>query len=115
MAYNEVLSFRVQKLLIQLNIDFIEKKMFGGNAFMIKDKMCIGIVKDELMLRVLDTVYESLLEEIHVRPMDFTGKTMKGFLFIEPEALNADDKLLKWMNYGLDFAEKGIVKSKNKK
>jgi TfoX/Sxy family transcriptional regulator of competence genes len=115
MAYNEELSMRVEKLLIQLNIDFVEKKMFGGNAFMINDKMCIGIVKNELMLHVLDAVYESLLEENHVRPMDFTGRIMKGFLYIEPEALNTDDQLLKWINFGLDFAERGIVKSKKEK
>jgi TfoX/Sxy family transcriptional regulator of competence genes len=83
MAYNEELSLRVQKYLFDLNVDFFEKKMFGGNTFMINDKMCIGIVKNELMLRVLDTEYESLVEKNHVRPMNFTGKTMKDFLYID--------------------------------
>jgi TfoX/Sxy family transcriptional regulator of competence genes len=57
--------------------------MFGGNAFMINDKMCVGITKDELMLRVLDTEYESLLEKNHVNPMNFTGETMKGFFLLK--------------------------------
>lgn len=115
MAYNQELSLRVEKRLIQLNVNFIEKKMFGGNAFMINEKMCIGIMKNELMLHVLDEKYELLLEAIHVRPMDFTGKIMKGFVFVEEEALKTDDMLWHWIDFGLDFAKNGIVKSKKKK
>lgn len=115
MAYNEQLSIRIHNILAELNVSFIEKKMFGGNAFMINDKMCIGIMKEELMLRVMDEFYESLLEENHVNPMNFTGKIMKGFVFIEPEALSTDNQLRKWIKYGLDFAERGVFKSKKKK
>lgn len=114
MAYNEELSLRVQKRLFDLNIDFYEKKMFGGNAFMINDKMCVGIIKNELMLRVLDREYESLLENNYVRPMNFTGKIMKGFLFIEEEGLKKEADLNHWINLGLDFAKFGILKSKKK-
>jgi TfoX/Sxy family transcriptional regulator of competence genes len=115
MAYDEVLSLRVEKQLLEQNINFAAKKMFGGIAFMINDKMCIGIVKNELMLHVLEEEYESLLEENHVRPMNFTGKVMKGFLFIEEEALTKEESLLYWIKFGLDFAERGVVKSKKKK
>lgn len=114
MAYNEALSLRVQKRLIELNIDFIEKKMFGGNAFMINDKMCIGILKDELMLRVLDVEYEILLERNHVNPMNFTGKTMIGFLLIEEEGYRKATDLNQWIDYGLEFAKFGVLKSKRK-
>jgi len=78
MAHNDELSLRVQKRLLDLNINFMEKKMFGGNAFIINDKMCIGVIKNELMLRVLDAEYESLLEKNHVREMDFTKSIIKG-------------------------------------
>ena len=115
MAYDENLSLRIHKLLTELNINFIEKGMFGGNAFMINDKMCVGIVRDKLMLRVMEEYYESLLEESHVDPMNFTGKIMKGFVFIEPEGLSTDKLLQRWIQYGLDFAERGVVKSKKKK
>lgn len=115
MAYNEELSLRVQKQLFNLNVDFFEKKMFGGNTFMINDKMCIGIVKSELMLRVLEVNYETLLERNHVRPMNFTGKTMKGFLYIEEEGFKKETDLVQWINYGLDFAKFGILKTKKKK
>jgi TfoX/Sxy family transcriptional regulator of competence genes len=101
MAYDEILSLRVEKQLNQLSINFVEKKMFGGNAFMINEKMCIGIVKNELMLHVMPEVYESLLEENHVRPMDFTGKIMKGFLFVEEEALQSEEMLC--VGFNMDF------------
>lgn len=115
MAYNEILSLRIQKQLIENQVDFIEKKMFGGNAFMIQDKMCTGVVKDELMLRVMDEFYEVLLEENHVKPMTFTGRTMKNFLFIEPEAFITEPELAKWIQYAIDFGKRGVVKSKKKK
>ena len=115
MAYHEALADRIAEKLYELQINFREKKMFGGIAFMINDKMCIGVVKDEMMLRVTDNHYETLLEENHVNPMQFTGKTMKGFLFIELPAYKNDKDLLKWLNYGIEFGEKGIVKSKKKK
>lgn len=114
MAYNEELSLRVQKRLLELNINFIEKKMFGGNAFMINDKMCVGIMKEELMLRVLEGEYEPLLEKNHVNPMNFTGRTMKGFLLIEEEGFRKETDLNQWIDYGLEFAKYGIVKSKKK-
>lgn len=115
MAYNEELSLRVKKRLIELNSNFIEKKMFGGNTFMINDKMCIGIMKEEMMLRVMESEYETLLERNHVNPMNFTGKIMKGFLFIEEEGLKKETDLNQWIDYGLEFAKYGIVKSKKKK
>lgn len=114
MAYNEELSLRIQKRLINLGIDFYEKKMFGGNAFMINEKMCVGIIKEELMLRVLDSKYEMLLEKNHVKPMNFTGKTMKGFLFIVEEGSKKETDLNQWIDFGLEFAKFGVVKSKKK-
>ncbi len=115
MAYDENLSLRIQKQLIERQVDFVEKKMFGGNAFMIQDKMCIGVVKDELMLRVMDEFYEPLLEGNHVKPMNFTGKTMKNFLFIEPEGYITEQELSKWIQYAIDFGVRGVLKSKKKK
>lgn len=115
MAYSEELALRIGTILYQKNISFIEKKMFGGLAFMINDKMCVGIVKDELMLRVMEEFSDSLSEENHVRPMNFTGKTMKGMFFIEPEGFLTDKGLTRWIDYGLDFAERVVVKSKKKK
>jgi TfoX/Sxy family transcriptional regulator of competence genes len=114
MAYNEDIANRIASALIDKNIAFEEKKMFGGMAFMIQDKMCIGVVKDEIMLRVLDIHYDTLLEKEGFKPMLFTGKPMKGFLFIEEAAF----KTIAGLNVLIDFAEEfgklGVVKSKKK-
>lgn len=115
MAYNEELGNRIASKLLDLDIDFIEKKMFGGVAFMIQDKMCIGVSKDEIMLRVMEDKYESLLEENFVKPMQFTGRIMKGFLFIEEPAFEKDKDLLKWIELGIEFGKFGVVKTKKKK
>lgn len=115
MAYDIALSQRIEQLLIDEGITFIEKKMFGGNAFMINDKMCIGVTKEMLMLRCLDAEYEKILSKKFASPMQFTGKVMKGFVFVSAEGFKTDKQLLAWMKYGLDFAVHGIVKSKTKK
>ncbi|CAM3856876.1 MULTISPECIES: TfoX/Sxy family protein [Flavobacterium] len=59
--------------------------MFGGIAFILEDKMCFGVIINQIILRVLDIHYEIVLETNHYNPMNFTGKTMKGFLFVDEE------------------------------
>ncbi len=115
MAYNENIGIRIAQALAAREVDFVEKKMFGGLGFMVNDKMCCGVVKDELMLRVMEDRYEEVLEMPHVRPMDFTNRPMKGFVFVEPAGLENDAQIKQWLNLGLDFAENGVVKSKKKK
>lgn len=114
MSYNEKLGQRIHEQLNLWDVNFVEKKMFGGIAFMVKDKMCIGISKDEMMLRVMDEHYETSLEKNHVKPMEFTGKVMKGFLFIEEPAFKKQKDFEYWLKLGLEFGEKGFVKSKRK-
>jgi TfoX/Sxy family transcriptional regulator of competence genes len=80
MPYNELLSIRITTILLENNFSFKEKKMFGGITFMINDKMCIGVMQDVIMLRVLPEFYDALLEENDVRPMDFTGRITAGFV-----------------------------------
>jgi hypothetical protein len=66
------------------------------------------------MLRVLETKYETLLEKNHVREMDFTGRSLKGMVFIEEEGLKRENDLYQWIDFGLEFAKFGILKSKKK-
>lgn len=115
MAYNELLGKRIYDQLMVWKVSFTEKKMFGGIAFMVNDKMCIGILKDEIMLRVMEEHYESSLEKNHVKPMEFTGRVMKGFLFIEEPAFKKPKEFEYWLKLGLEFGEKGVVKTKKKK
>lgn len=111
MPYNEQLADRIRET-IPLKRGIVEKKMFGGIAFMLKDKMFCGIVKDDLMVRVLEEHYEQALSEPHARPMDFTGKIMRGFVFVGPGGVNSPNKLAIWIEKGIDFAMKSPARIK---
>lgn len=104
MAYNEALADRI-RVVLGARGGVEEKKMFGGIAFMYKGKMAMGIVKDDLMVRVVASKYESSLEKPHCREMDFTGRPMKGFLFVGPEGFDTDRQLEEWVGLGIEFAE----------
>lgn len=102
MAYNEELASRVRELLFQEeNVE--EKKMFGGLCFMVHEKMCIGVVKEELMCRLDPELANKLLEKQGCRPMDFTGKRMKGFVYVDETGLYTHEDLSHWVQLCLDF------------
>ncbi len=108
MAYSEFLADRVrQRLRNAGNVE--EKKMMGGLIFMVNDKMCIGIdtdkntSEDRLMVRVGNLPYEELLGQKSSRRMDFTGKPMRGFLFVDPLGFDNDDDLDFWVEKALAF------------
>ena len=82
MPFDEKLAERIRKAL-RRTADITERKMFGGLAFMGHGKMCCGIVGRDPMVRVLDKDMSSALRRAHVRPMDFTGKPLRGFLKAE--------------------------------
>jgi TfoX/Sxy family transcriptional regulator of competence genes len=102
MAYDEGLAQRVRESL-QNEKDVEEKKMFGGLCFMVSHHMCCGILEDKLMARVGAENYEKLLKKEHSRPMDFTGKPMKGIIYVEPGGLTSDKDLKEWIEVCLDF------------
>jgi hypothetical protein len=110
MAYDEGLAERIRGALDDRN-DVSEKRMFGGLAFLIKGHMSVGIVKDQLMARVGPEGYERLLEQPHARRMDFTGRPMKGFLYVMPSGLESDADLAMWVSHGIAFASTLPAKS----
>ena len=114
MAYDEQLGERVARMLTALGIRYTEKKMFGGLGFMINDKMCVGIVKSDLMLRVIEDKFEEVLEMPETRPMDFAGRPMRGFVYVDPGGFGDDRSLKRWIDLAIEFGEKGVVKSKRK-
>jgi len=79
--------------------------MFGGLAFLQRGKMFCGIVKDELMVRVGPERYEESLREAHVRPMDFTGRPMKGYVFVESAGCRTNKEVRTWVKRGANFVE----------
>jgi TfoX/Sxy family transcriptional regulator of competence genes len=103
MAYDEGLAERIRGILADRH-DVSEKKMFGGIAFMIRGRMSVGIVKDDLMVRVGPEAGDDLVRQPHARPMDFTGRPMKGFVFVASPGLERDVDLERWVRHGLTYA-----------
>lgn len=100
MAYDEGLAQRIRECLQQRR-GITEKRMFGGLAFMANGHMFVGVTGESLMARVGAGAYRSALKNRHVREMDFTGKPMRGYVYVEPAALRRDDRLRDWIARGL--------------
>jgi len=112
MAYNEKLADRIREILVdQPQVE--EKEMMGGLAFMVNHKMCVGVIKDEMMARINPEIYEQALEKYGCRPMDFTGKPMKGWVFISPEGIQKVKDLEYWISLALNY--NNIAKPSKKK
>jgi len=103
MAYDEGLAERIRGILRDRR-DVSEKKMFGGIAFIVRGHMSVGIVKDDLMVRVGPETYEDLVRQPHARPMDFTGRPMKGFVYVASAGFEEDEDLERWVGHGLKYA-----------
>jgi TfoX/Sxy family transcriptional regulator of competence genes len=103
MAFDEVLGDRVRAALSGRS-DVSEKRMFGGLAFMVGSNMAVGIVGRDLMVRVGPDAYADALAQPHVRPMDFSGRPMEGFVYVAPEGLSTDAMLDAWVDRGAEFA-----------
>ena len=110
MAYNERLADRIRKIVAR-GKNMTEKKMFGGLAFLLDGKMFCGIVKDDMMVRVGPEQHEKALQEKGARPMDFTGRPMKGYIFVGQGGYKTDDALSKWVKRGAAFVA-GMPKAK---
>ena len=107
MAYNEEIGIRLRAMLSPIE-GITEKKMFGGLCFLYKGKMVCGIVKEELVFRVLSPHYEELLKEEHLRPMDFTGRIMKEFIYAGSPAFKDEEALNRFVEYGLAHAKSKV-------
>jgi len=102
-AYDQDLAERVRDALA-LRADLVERKMFGGIAFMLGGNMACGVLEDELIVRTGPDEYERALAEPHTRPFDFTGRPMKGFVVVSADGISVDDSLAAWVEAGADFA-----------
>jgi TfoX/Sxy family transcriptional regulator of competence genes len=103
MAYDEGLAQRVRETLATRG-GMTEKKMFGGLCFLLRGNMVCGIVGDELMVRTGPDGHAAALAEPHAREMDFTGRALKGFVYVDPQGIEDDDALNAWVRRGADFA-----------
>ena len=104
MPYDERLAERVTSILKRKR-GITHKKMFGGLCYLVNGNMCCGVEKDRLVVRVGPDKYEEVLKRKHVRPMDFTGRPLKGFVYVTAPGLKRSDALKKWVDLGVEFAK----------
>ena len=114
MAYNEKLADRTRELIALTHKNVEEKKMFGGLCFMVNDKMCVGVETERLMVRLDPAKYDEAMEKVGCKPMNFTGKIMKGYVFVDADALNTKRELEYWIKLALDFNKKAKASKKKK-
>jgi TfoX/Sxy family transcriptional regulator of competence genes len=103
MAYDEGLAERISALVGD-RADLSERKMFGGLAYMLGGNMAFGIIGDELMVRVGPDAWEECAALPHAREMDFTGRSMKGMVYVDVDGISEDDDLSAWLDRGAAFA-----------
>jgi len=103
-GYDEGLAERIREMLADVP-DMTEKKMFGGMCVLVSGNMCCGIVDDSLMVRVGPDQYEACLKLQHAREMDFTGKPLKGMLYVDPEGVAEDEDLEAWIDRCMSFMQ----------
>ena len=109
MAYSESVADRVRRA-ITTSEGLSERKMFGGLCLMFNGNMFAGVIGDELMLRVGTDRFEELLAQPGARPMDFTGRPMKGYLFVAPIGFASDEDLSRWIAVAHDFVDSLLPK-----
>ena len=112
MAYNQKLADRIRERLTETK-KLKEKEMMGGLTFMVNDKMCIGIIKDEMMCRIDPDMQEDALSKIGCRIMDFTGRPMKGYVMVDETGMKSKKDFDYWIGLCLEFNRK--AKSSKKK
>jgi TfoX/Sxy family transcriptional regulator of competence genes len=103
MAYDTNLGPRIREVLKNRR-DIVEKQMFGGVAYMVNGNMAVGIVKDDLMVRVGPDAHDEALTRPHTRPMDFAGRPMRGMVYVAPAGVSTDAALGDWVHRAVDHA-----------
>jgi hypothetical protein len=111
MAYSEKIANRIREALAHVK-KLEEKNMFGGVCFMVNDKMCIGVNLDEIMCRIDPDREEEALARTGARQMDFTGRPMKGYVFVHEDAIKKKSDLDYWVNLCLEFNPKAKASKK---
>jgi hypothetical protein len=109
MAYDEHLGDRIRQIIKTKNVPFTDKKMMGGLVYMVNNKMCCGIHSDKkygdslLMAKIGVEAYDQEIHKEECLPMDFTGRPMKGYIFITPQGFDMDKDLEYWISKAIDY------------
>lgn len=119
MAYDQYQAERIRQLLDAKKVNYLEKNMMGGWCVMVDDKMLLGLLQDKetkdalLMARVGENQHESCLKKLGAQPMTFTGRPMKGYVFVRGEGIDRHSDLEYWIESCLSFNP--LAKSSKKK
>lgn len=114
MAYSEKLANRIRERFSDLrNVE--EKEMMGGLTFMYNGKMCVGIIKDEMMCRIDPGLHEAAVERTGCRTMDFTNRPMKGYVMIDDSGMKTQKDFNYWISLALDFNKNAKASAKRKR
>lgn len=103
MPYDQDLAHRVRAVLADDGVDAVEREMFGGLAFMVRGHMTVGIIRDDLMVRVGKDAHDDAVALPHAREMAFTGRPMRGIVEVAPAGVEEDHQLVAWVRRGLAF------------
>jgi TfoX/Sxy family transcriptional regulator of competence genes len=114
MAFDEFLADRIQHSLKRNHITFEAKRMMGGLCYLVDNKMCLGVIKNKLMARIDPDKYFHALTLKGCHEMDFTGRPMAGYVFVEPEGIDMDDELDYWVKLALEYNPKAKSSKKKK-
>ena len=104
MAFDESLAARIREALERTK-NIVEKKMFGGVAFLFHGNLLVGVRKDSLVVRIGADEYTGAFRDTHVREFDIKGKPMKGWIVVESEGIEGDDQLKEWIRKAMEFVE----------
>ena len=113
MAYDEFLANRVREKFVELS-NVTEKEMMGGLTFMYNSKMCVGIIKDELMCRIDPSFHDQAVEKTGCRTMDFTKRPMKGYIMVDDTGMKSQKDLDYFINLSLDYNKKAKSSKRRK-
>jgi TfoX/Sxy family transcriptional regulator of competence genes len=114
MAYSELLADRVRQTLKEKQVlNFVEKRMMSGITFMVNDKMCIGVVNEEIMLRINPDWHEEAITLNGCRAMVHRNRPMRGYVFVNSAGVDLEDDLDFWIQRAIDFNP--FAKSSKKK
>ena len=113
MAYNEKLADRIRERLVDIP-DIEEKKMMGGLTFMVNGKMCVGIIKDELMCRIDPVIHNTVVEMNGCRTMDFTKRPMIGYILVDDTGMRTNKEFDYWIGLALEFNKYAKASKKRK-
>ena len=114
MAYDQFLEQRIRRYFDAKGIEHEAKHMMGGLCFMVNGKMCVGVVDNQLVARIDPAAESDALTKPGCKPMDFTGRPMKGFVFVEPLGIQTAAQLAAWLSLALEFNPKAKASKKRK-